>query len=49
MNSNSSYPQPMMMERAAKFSMAGDGIAAQDVSAGESKITVNAEGSIQFK
>lgn len=49
LNTNNSYPQPMMMRTMnAKFSSA-DSIAPQNVEAGESKITVNANGSIQFK
>nr|WP_218921022.1 SIMPL domain-containing protein [Acinetobacter larvae] len=45
---NAYYPQPRMMAAMAKFEAADAG-AAQDVSAGESKITVNASGSIQLK
>lgn len=48
-NTNRSYPQPVMMMQRAKSSMSDSAGMAQDVSAGESKITVNAEGSIQFK
>ena len=49
-NTNRSYAQPVMMMQRAKFSSADSaGDMAQDVAAGESKITVNAEGSIQFK
>ena len=48
-NTNSSYPQPMMMRaNSAKFASA-DMAPPQDMAAGESKITVSANGSIQFK
>lgn len=49
LNTNNYYPQPVMMRaNMAKFS--GAEVAdAQNVAAGESKITVNANGSIQFK
>ena len=49
LNTNNSYPQPIMMRASmAKFSDA-EAADAQDVAAGESKITVNANGTIQFK
>ena len=49
LNTSNSYPQPIMMRASmAKFS-ADEAAPAQDVAAGESKITVNANGTIQFK
>ena len=49
LNTNNSYPQPVMMRASmAKFSGA-EAADAQNVSAGESKVTVNANGTIQFK
>lgn len=49
LNTSSAYPQPIMMRASmAKFSSA-EAAPAQDVAAGESKITVNANGTIQFK
>ena len=49
LNTNNTYPQPIMMRASmAKFSGA-EAADAQDVAAGESKITVNANGTIQFK
>ena len=49
LNTNNSYPQPIMIRASmAKFSGA-EAADAQDVAAGESKITVNANGTIQFK
>ncbi|KAB0652075.1 DUF541 domain-containing protein [Acinetobacter bohemicus] len=49
LNTNNSYPQPIMMRASmAKFSGA-EAADAQDVAAGESKITVNANGTIQLK
>ena len=49
LNTNSSYPQPIMMRaNMAKLSSA-EATDAQDISAGESKVTVNANGTIQFK
>ena len=49
LNTNNSYPQPIMMRASmVKFSGA-EAADAQDVAAGESKITVNANGTIQFK
>lgn len=49
LNTNNYYPQPVMM-RANMAKLAGAEAAdAQNVAAGESKITVNANGSIQFK
>lgn len=49
LNTNNSYPQPIMMRASmAKFSGA-EAADTQDVAAGESKITVNANGTIQFK
>jgi len=49
LNTNNYYPQPVMM-RANMAKFAGAEVAdAQNVAAGESKITVNANGSIQFK
>ncbi|WP_445116120.1 SIMPL domain-containing protein [Acinetobacter sp. WZC-1] len=48
-NTNSSSPQPIMMRSSmAKFATA-EMAPAQDVAAGESSITVTANGSIQFK
>ena len=48
LNTGNSYPQPIMMRSAAKF--AGAEMAdAQNVAAGESTITVSANGSVQFK
>lgn len=49
-NTSSSYPQPIYSARVsmAKMEMA-DSATGQDMAAGESKITVNANGSIQFK
>ncbi|WP_343681567.1 SIMPL domain-containing protein [Acinetobacter baylyi] len=49
LNTSNYVPQPMMMRASlAKFSNA-EAAPAQDVAAGESKITVNANGSIQLK
>lgn len=49
LNTNNYYPQPVMMRaNMAKFS-GTEAADAQNVEAGESKITVNANGSIQFK
>lgn len=49
LNTSNNYPQPIMMRASmAKFSGA-EAADAQDVAAGESKITVNANGTIQFK
>ena len=49
LNTNNYYPQPVMMRaNMAKFAGA-EATDAQNVAAGESKITVNANGSIQFK
>ena len=48
LNTSNQYPQPIMMRASmAKFSGA-EAVDAQDVAAGESKITVNANGAIQF-
>lgn len=48
-NTNNSYPQPVMMRASmAKFSGA-EAADSQNMAAGESKITVNANGSIQIK
>ena len=48
LNTNNYYPQPVMMRaNMAKFAGA-EAADAQNVEAGESKITVNANGSIQF-
>lgn len=48
-NTNASYPQPMMMRASmAKFESA-DAANAQNMNAGESKITVNANGTVQLK
>ncbi|MBU3847699.1 MAG: SIMPL domain-containing protein [Candidatus Acinetobacter avistercoris] len=48
-NTSNSYPQPVMMRSSmAKFA-SPEADAVQNVAAGESKITVNASGSIQFK
>ena len=49
LNTNNYFPQPIMMRASmAKFDVA-NAAPAQDVAAGESKITVNANGSIQLK
>jgi len=49
LNTSGQYPQPVMMRaNMANFSGA-EAADAQDVAAGESKITVNANGTIQFK
>ena len=48
LNTNNYFPQPMMRASMAKFAVA-EAAPAQDMAAGESKITVNANGSIQFK
>ncbi|MDQ8934439.1 SIMPL domain-containing protein [Acinetobacter rudis] len=48
-NTRNSYPQPvMMLAKSARFAEADAG-APQNMEAGESKITVSANGSIQFK
>lgn len=47
-NTQNQYPQPMRMQATMAKAAAYDA-APQEVSAGESKITVNANGSIQFK
>ena len=47
-STSNSYPQPMPRMSMAKFA-AADASGGQDMSAGESKVTVNANGSIQFK
>jgi predicted secreted protein len=48
LNTNNYFPQPVMRTSMAKFA-AAEAAPAQDMAAGESKITVNANGSIQFK
>ena len=49
LNTNNYFPQPIMMRASmAKFATA-EAAPAQDVAAGESKITVSANGTIQFK
>ena len=48
LNTSNYFPQPMMRGGMAKFAMA-EAAPAQDMAAGESKITVSANGSIQFK
>ncbi|CAB1210935.1 SIMPL domain-containing protein [Acinetobacter bouvetii] len=49
LNTSSQYPQPIMMRaNMAKFAGA-EAADAQNVAAGESKITVNANGTVQFK
>ncbi|MFH7765766.1 SIMPL domain-containing protein [Acinetobacter sp. BSP-28] len=49
LNTNNYYPQPVMMRaNMAKFAGA-EAADAQNVEAGESKITVNANGTVQFK
>lgn len=48
LNTSSNYPQPVMM-RASMAKFANEDSAAQNVASGESKITVNANGTIQFK
>lgn len=47
-NTNRSYPQPIMM-RASLAKFAADSAPAQEMAAGESTITVSANGSVQFK
>ncbi len=47
LNTNNYFPQPLVRSM-SKVTMA-ESIPAQDISAGESKITVNANGSIQLK
>lgn len=49
LNTNNYFPQPMMRASMAKFSAAPEMADAQNVSGGESKISVNANGTIQFK
>ena len=49
LNTNSYFPQPVMRASMAKFAVAETAVADQDMAAGESKITVNANGTIQFK
>ncbi len=49
LNTNNYFPQPVMRASMAKFALAEAAAPAQDMAAGESKITVNANGSIQFK
>ncbi|AMW78402.1 hypothetical protein AMD27_05560 [Acinetobacter sp. TGL-Y2] len=48
LNTSNHYPQPIMRASMAKFASA-EAADAQSVAAGESKITVNANGTIQFK
>lgn len=48
LNTSNSYPQPVMRASMAKFA-SPEAADTQNVAAGESKITVNANGSIQFK
>ncbi|NHB58243.1 SIMPL domain-containing protein [Acinetobacter sp. 194] len=49
LNTSNAYPQPVMIRASvAKFASA-EAADSQNVAAGESKITVNASGSIQFK
>ena len=49
LNTSNYYPQPIMMRsNMAKMAMA-EAAPVQDVAAGESKITVSANGSVQFK
>lgn len=48
-NTNRAYAQPMMMMRSSMLAKSDSIAQPQEVSAGESTITVNAEGSIQFK
>ena len=48
LNTSNNYPQPVMRASMAKFASA-EAADAQSVAAGESKITVNANGAIQFK
>ena len=48
LNTNTQYPSPMLM-RAANAKFSAESIAAQDVSGGESKVLVNANGTIQLK
>ncbi len=49
LNTNSYFPQPVMRASMAKFAVTESAVADQDMAAGESKITVNANGTIQFK
>lgn len=49
LNTNSSFPRPIMRDSVAKFAVAEMAPAAQSVEAGESTISVTADGSIQLK
>ena len=49
LNTNNSYPQPIMMRASMATFSGAEAADAQDVAAGESKITVNANGTIQLK
>lgn len=48
-NTNRSYPQPIMAGRVSMAKFAADSAPAQEMAAGESTITVSANGSVQFK
>ncbi|ENV34026.1 SIMPL domain-containing protein [Acinetobacter gerneri] len=48
-NTNRSYPQPIMGARVSMAKFAADSAPAQEMAAGESTITVSANGSVQFK
>ncbi|HCM31494.1 MAG TPA: hypothetical protein DIC32_08045, partial [Acinetobacter radioresistens] len=48
LNTNNYFPQPLMRSSMAKFATA-EAAPVQDVAAGESKVTVNANGTIQFR
>ena len=49
LNTRNNYPQPMMMRTAMAKLSDSNAVESQNVAAGESTITVNANGSIQFK
>lgn len=49
LNTSNYFPQPMMRGAMPKFSAMAEAAPAQDMAAGESKIIVNANGTIQFK
>lgn len=49
MNTNNYTIQPLMRATMAKMEMASDAVATQNVAGGDSKITVNANGTIQLK
>jgi len=49
LNTNNYFPQPIMMRASMTKFATAEAAPAQDVAAGESKITVSANGTIQFK